>query len=105
MNSPVQNKESLINLILSNKNRILDFGVSRLGIFGSFVRNEANKMSDVDFYIEFFPEKKTFDNFMDLGFFLEEITGRKIELVTPQSLSPYIGPHILKEIEYVPIAA
>ena len=105
MNFPVQNKLSLIRLIISNKDKIRAYGVNRLGIFGSFVRNDAKESSDVDFYIEFIPDQKTFDNFMELGFFLEEITGRKIELVTPQSLSPYIGPHILKEIEYVPIAA
>lgn len=105
MNSPVKNKQSLVNLILSNKERIRGFGVQRLGIFGSFVRNEARETSDVDFYVEFIPGKKKFDNFMELGFFLEELTGRKIELITPQSLSPYIGPHILKQVEYVPIAA
>lgn len=42
---------------------------------------------------------------MRLGDLLEELTGRKIELVTLQSLSKYIGPYILKEVEYVPIAA
>jgi predicted nucleotidyltransferase len=37
---------------------------------------------------------------MHLAFFLEETLGRKVELVTPESLSPYIGPHILREVEY-----
>ena len=38
---------------------------------------------------------------MDLSFFLEDLFGRKIEMVTQQSLSKYIGPHILKEVENV----
>ena len=79
--------------------------VKRAYLFGSFVRDEAKESSDVDFFIEFIPEKKTFDNFMRLGDLFEELTGRKIELVTPQSLSKHIGPYILKEVEYVPIAA
>lgn len=105
MNSPVQNKQTLLSLILNNKEKISSYGVDKLGIFGSFVRNEANETSDVDFYVEFISGKKTFDNFMDLAFFLGELTGRKIELITPQSLSPYIGTHILKEVEYVSLAA
>ena len=42
---------------------------------------------------------------MDVAFLLEEILGRKVELITPEALSPHIGPHILKEVERVPIAA
>ena len=62
-------------------------------------------MSDIDILVEFNPEKHTFDNFMDVSFLLEDILGRKVEVVTPEGLSPYIGPHILKEIERVPVAA
>jgi uncharacterized protein len=40
---------------------------------------------------------------MDLAFFLEGLFQRKVEVVTPQGLSPYIGPHILTTIEYVPL--
>lgn len=97
-------KQELIQLIIANSNIIRKYGVKQLGIFGSFVRDEAMDYSDVDFFIEFYPEQKNFDNFMDLGFFLQEITGRKIELITPQSLSKYIAPHILKEVEYVNFA-
>ena len=38
---------------------------------------------------------------MDLSFFLEDVFGRRIELVTTDALSPYLGPHILSEVEYV----
>ena len=44
-------------------------------------------------------------NFMDLGFYLEELTGRKIEIVTPQSLNKFIGKYITQEVEYVSLAA
>jgi predicted nucleotidyltransferase len=42
---------------------------------------------------------------MDVSFLLEELMGRHVELVTPQALSPHIGPHILREVERVRIAA
>ncbi len=51
--------------------------------------------------VEFAPGRKTFDNFMQLAFYLEELFGRKVELLTPESLSPYLGPRILREVEYV----
>jgi len=48
---------------------------------------------------------KTFDNFMNTSFLLEDLMGRRVDLVTQEGLSPYIGPHIMKELESVPIAA
>jgi len=42
---------------------------------------------------------------METCFFLEELLGRKIELVTTDSISPYIKPHVLKEVEYVPLSS
>lgn len=105
MNSPVNTKRELIQKIIDDRLQISSYGVKSLGIFGSFVRNEAKESSDIDFLIEFYPEKKNFDNFMDLAFFLQNLLGRKVEIVTLQSLSKYIGPYILKEVEYVPLAA
>lgn len=66
------------------------FCVKRIGVFGSFARGEQKDTSDVDILVEF--EKPTFDNFMNLAFFLEDLFQRKVDLVTPNSLSPYIGP-------------
>ncbi|MBI5327582.1 MAG: hypothetical protein HZB80_04750 [Deltaproteobacteria bacterium] len=40
-------------------------------------------------------------DFIHLAFFLEDLLHRKVELVTPESISPYIKPQILKEVEYV----
>jgi predicted nucleotidyltransferase len=76
-------------------------GVKRLALFGSFTRDVQQADSDVDFLVEFLPEKKTFDNFFAVSELLEESLGRRVELLTPESLSPYIGPHILQEAEDV----
>jgi predicted nucleotidyltransferase len=101
MNSPVETKLMLLQLLQANRSMILSYGVSRIGLFGSFVRDEANSLSDVDFVVEFRPGKKNYDNYIELAYFLEELLGRKIELLTPKSMSPYIGPRIMKELEYV----
>ena len=88
---------------------ILDFvskyGVKEIGVFGSYVRGEQREASDVDILVEFTPKNHTFDNFMEVSFLLEELLERKVEVVTPDGLSPHIGPYILKEVERVPIAA
>jgi predicted nucleotidyltransferase len=102
---PVQNKEQAIEVMQRQAARLRAFGVSRLGLFGSFVRQEQGADSDVDLLVEFAPGKKTFDNFIQLSFLLEDLFGRRVELVTPESLSPYIGPHIMQEVEYVALAA
>jgi predicted nucleotidyltransferase len=76
-------------------------GVKRLALFGSFARDTPGVDSDVDFLIEFFPGQKNFDNFFAVGELLEATLGRRIELLTPESLSPHIGPRILQEAEDV----
>jgi uncharacterized protein len=102
-NKPVRNKQALLQLITEHREMIKNFGVRQLGIFGSFVRNEMNENSDVDFLVDFYPEQKTYNNFIRLAFFLEDLCGRKIELVTTKGLSKYIGPKILETTEYVAI--
>ncbi len=97
----IETKTDLLALVVDHQQQLKAFGVKRLGIFGSFVRDQQNDESDVDVLVEFEPGRKTFDNFMHLAFYLEELFGRNVELLTPESLSPYLGPQILREVEYV----
>jgi predicted nucleotidyltransferase len=62
---------------------------------GSFLRGEAGPVSDVDFLVDFDPSRKSFDNLLALASLLERLLGRRVELVTREGLSPYIGPAIL----------
>lgn len=101
----VETKDKLVALVQAHQSQIRAFGVRRLGLFGSFARGQQNESSDIDLLVEFDPPQKTFDAFMNLSFFLEDLLQRRVELVTPESLSPYIGPHILREVEYVPLGA
>jgi predicted nucleotidyltransferase len=99
----IERKRDLFALLAKHQEELKQFGVKRWGVFGSFARDQQDSRSDVDILVEFEPGKKSFDNFMQLGFFLEQQIGRRVELVTPESLSPHIGPHILREVEYAPI--
>jgi len=98
-------KELIFQRILAKQEQLISYGVKNIGLFGSFVRGDQTPLSDIDILVEFIPEKHTFDNFMEVAFLLENLLGRKVELITPEALSPHIGPHILREVERVPIAA
>lgn len=76
---------------------ILGLGVRRLALFGSVQRNAAHADSDVDILVEFQPGQKTYDHFVALGDLLERVLNRSVELVTPESLSPFLKPYILAE--------
>ncbi len=105
MQKPVQSKEEIVQRIYARRHKLSALGVDNIGIFGSFARGEGSAESDIDILIEFEAEKHTFDNFMEVAFLLEEILGRKVDLVTPQGLSPSINEHIEKELVYVSIPA
>ncbi len=103
---PVQTKAQVLSLLQKYRQELHRFGDKRCGVFGSFVRDtEIHDQSDVDILVTFEPDQKTFDNFIHLSFFLEDFFGRAVDLITPESLSPYIGSHILDEVEYVSIGS
>ena len=105
MGNRVATKEEIVRRILNEREKLALFGVVSIGLFGSFARGEQTPSSDIDILVEFDREKHTFDNFMEVSFLLEDLLGRKVEVVTPEGLSPHIGPHILREVERVPFAA
>lgn len=90
--------EEIIMALRKHKDILAKYKVKKIGLFGSFARGEQKKFSDVDFLVEF--KEPTFDNFMDLVFSLEDLLGRKVDLVTQGNLSPYIRPYVEKEIKW-----
>ncbi|MGB9927987.1 MAG: nucleotidyltransferase family protein [Methanosarcina sp.] len=76
------------------------FGVKKIGIFGSFARGEEREDSDLDVLVVFGEGQKTFDNYMDLKFYLEDLFGRKVDLVTEKALKPQLKDIIMKDIVY-----
>ena len=99
----VQTREDVIERLRRHREDLRRLGVERIGLFGSFQRDEPGTESDVDLLVEFAPGEKSFDHFMALSFLLEDELGRPVELVTREALSPHIGPHILQRVEYVEI--
>ncbi len=94
--------EELLDLLTREKNSICkDFGVIDLAVFGSYAKNEQDKESDVDIYVKLKQEYKTFDNFMELRFFLEETLGKKVDLVTQEAIREELKPMILSEAIHV----
>jgi len=80
------------------------YNVTKIGVFGSFARGEGKEGSDVDVLVEFLVEfregYKTFDNYMELKFFLEDIFSHNVDLVTIKALKPQLKEDILQEVIY-----
>jgi predicted nucleotidyltransferase len=76
------------------------FGVKKIGMFGSFVRGEEREDSDIDIVVDFVKGQKTFDNYMELKFYLEDIFNRDVDLVTDTSIKPQLREGIMKETVY-----
>lgn len=94
-----QSREDIFSVIKKNQASLQKYGVRRLGVFGSFARNDASPSSDVDILVDL--EKKTFDAYMGLKFFLEDILGRSVDLVLTDSIKPRIKQAILRDVVYV----
>ncbi|MDB5235775.1 MAG: hypothetical protein JWR44_2768 [Hymenobacter sp.] len=98
---PVRTKAEVIERLQQQREQLRALGVAQLGLFGSFVRDEAGPESDVDLLVDFQQDQKSLHALVALGDFLEGLLGRKVELLTRPGLSPYIGPHVLQSTEHV----
>lgn len=104
MDAPANTKLEVLARIAAQSRAIRGIGVRRLGLFGSFLNDAPRQDSDVDLLVEFEPARKNFDNFWELSQLLERALSRPVDLLTKESLSPYFGPRILTQVEYVPLA-
>ncbi|HEX6982713.1 MAG TPA: nucleotidyltransferase family protein [Balneolaceae bacterium] len=94
-------KTKIIQLLEDNSQKVREFGVAKLGLFGSYSKDEQTSDSDIDILVEFREGKKTYDNFIELAFFLEDILNKKVDLVTRASIVSWLLPDIEKHIQYV----
>ena len=95
-------KEYILTTLRLNKPEFEKLGVRKVGLFGSYLRNEQSKDSDIDILLDFEPDQESFDNYMDVCDLFERLfSNEKVEIVTRNGLSPYIGPKILSEVVYV----
>ena len=94
-------KREIIDIIRNSKPEIeARYGVQRLGLFGSYVREQQRRKSDIDLLVTFNRDIDLFD-FLDLREYLESQLHAKVDLVMESALKPAIGKRILAEVEYV----
>lgn len=95
------NKGHILAVLKSQKAELAGFGISNIGLFGSYLRDEHSENSDIDLLVDFEQESENFDNLMAVYDLLENLfKNEKVEIVTKNGLSPYIGPGILEEVIY-----
>lgn len=93
-----RSREEVLSLIEQNREALKRLGVRRLGLFGSCARGEATASSDLDFVVEF--TEKSFDAYMDLKTFLEDLFGCRVDVVLAETIKPRLRPIIQRETVY-----
>ena len=93
-------RRTVISRIRKNRAQLDKLGVKSLSIFGSVARGEELPGSDVDILVEF-NGRATFDRYMDTKFYLEELLGCKVDLVTPKAIKPRMKPYIMRDLIHV----
>lgn len=93
--------EEIKNILTEHRGELKErFKVREIGIFGSFVRGEQRRRSDIDILVDFEEPPSLFE-FMDLEEHLSKLLGLKVDLVSRDALKPRIGERILKEVVYL----
>jgi len=89
-------------ILIKHKPEIVKrFHVKEIGIFGSYVRNEQGKRSDIDILVEFKAGHYNFDNYMELKFFLEDHFKEPVDLIIKKGVRPELKSIIMNETIYV----
>ncbi|NWF66594.1 MAG: nucleotidyltransferase family protein [Campylobacterales bacterium] len=95
-------KDEILNYLRVHKSDFKDrFGVIKIGLFGSFARDEQREDSDIDLVIELEKDKKNLKTFFDIKRELEEYFGKNVDLGIEQTLKPIVKEHVKKDIIYV----
>ena len=94
------NSEKILGKLTKEKKKLKNKGVKKIGLFGSYARDEQKKESDIDFLIEM--KKIDFDNYLYVLHLLEKMFRRKVDLVIEKDLKPELK-YVLNEAKYVKI--
>jgi predicted nucleotidyltransferase len=95
----VSTRDDVVAKIKAHRRALSKFGVQSLALFGSAARNKMRKSSDIDILVQF--NKTTWANYIGLKFYLEDLLGREVDLVTPKALKPATKLFIEKDLHYV----
>ena len=91
------NQKQVVTRIQANQARLTELGVASLSLFGSMARGDSTEDSDIDLLVRF-DGRASFDRYMDLKLFLEDLLGRRVDLVTEQALREEIRAHVQQDL-------
>jgi hypothetical protein len=91
--------DSILAFLRANRQKLLDLGVQRIGLFGSYARGEQQIDSDIDILVTM--QRPSFDDYMDTKFFLEDAFGHQVDLVPENGVKEALRPTIMREVLYV----
>ncbi len=94
-------RDDLLTKLAAQRRQLAAFKLKSLAVFGSVARNEARADSDIDLLVEF-EGPATFDRYVKLKSFLEEVLGGPIDLLTRKGVRPELAPQVEQEAIYVP---
>ncbi len=92
--------KDIMEFLQQNIDILNKFGVKSIALFGSYAKEQAVSSSDIDLLVEFKPNEKTFDNYMDLKFYLEDNLNKNIDLVIKDSLKEELKTEVLGSAKY-----
>jgi predicted nucleotidyltransferase len=90
-------KHEILDALRKHRDILLKYKVREIGLFGSFARGEEVDKSDIDLIVDF--EEPSVENFMGLSSFLENLFGKKVEILTPAGVDSIRINHIKEEIK------
>ena len=93
-------RDEALETLHQHRGELRRFGVARLAVFGSLARGQERRDSDVDVLVTFEGET-TFDRYFDLKFWLEDLLGRPVDLVTEKPLRPELAADVRREALHV----
>lgn len=88
----------ILQILEGRQTDLRQMGVQKIGLFGSYRRGTPTPHSDMDFLVVL--EQPTFDHYMDLKFYLEDLFGCPVDLVLEETLKPRLRPYIQEEVIY-----
>ncbi|MFH1152706.1 MAG: nucleotidyltransferase family protein [Pseudomonadota bacterium] len=95
------NRSDIINILSLHRQELEErFGVTKIGLFGSYARGEEKQDSDIDIAVEI-ESKNKFRSFFRLKHFLEQTLNANVDLGIESTLKPVAKQYVLKEIIYV----
>ena len=90
-------QKQVVKRIQANQARLTELSVASLSLFGSVARGDSTEDSDIDLLVRF-DGSASFDRYMDLKLFLEDLLERRVDLVTEQALREEIRAHVQQDL-------